>query len=255
MEALEILRGMQQERVRLTPGQAAAMTSTHRRTILKGFKYDLTDPDEYLAHSTLVARMGRDYMLREFSDFVIDEHNRDVLRFLTYYFNGCPLAEQVFPGAGYKLHKNIMLVGEPGTGKTLIMQVFADYLRATRNDNQFRNISVTQLMNCQKVNGHIDRYTFNEAGARDGFEGAPFNVCLNDLGIKTENQKSYGTLLTQVTDEFLFARYEIYQQQGKRFHITSNLSVRDLKQRFEARIVDRFKSFNVLELRGPSRRK
>lgn len=194
-------------------------------------------------------------MLREFSSFQVDEYNRDVLKFLMYYFNGCKLAESVFPNENYKIHKNLLLIGEPGTGKTMIMQIFSDYLRATKNENAFQNISATQLMNYYKVNGHIDKYTFNETADPRASEGSPFNVCLNDLGLMTENQKSYGTALTQVTDEFLFARYEIYQQFGKRYHITSNLSVKDLKERFEGRLVDRFKSFNVIELRGGSRRK
>lgn len=148
-----------------------------------------------------------------------------------------------------------MLIGEPGTGKTMIMQVFADYLRATENENAFRNISMTQLMNYYKINGHIDRYTFNELADPKAFEGNPFNICLNDLGLMTERQQSFGTLLTQITDEFLFARYEIYQQFSKHYHITSNLTVKDLKSRFEDRLVDRFKSFNVIELHGESRRK
>ena len=76
---------------------------------------------------------------------------------MTYYFNNCILAENVFPDEDYKLHKNILLVGEPGTGKTMIMQIFSDYLRATNNENYFRNISMTQLMNYHKVYGHIDK--------------------------------------------------------------------------------------------------
>ena len=202
----------------------------------------------------MVAEFGNSLMLREYSDFQIDEYNQKVLRFLLLYFNGSVEAEKVFPEEDYKIHKNLLLIGEPGTGKTMLMQIFADYLRATRNDNQFTNISATQLMNYYKVNGHIDKYTYNETASTQTFNGAPFNVCLNDLGLMTEKQKSYGTMLTQVTDEFLFARYEIYQQMGKRYHITSNLSVKDLKKRFEERLVDRFKSFNVIELRGGSRR-
>jgi len=81
-------------------------------------------------------------MLREFSDFIVDEYNSKVLRFLTYYFNNCILAENVFPNENYKLHKNILLIGEPGTGKTMIMQIFSDYLRVTNNENMFRNISM-----------------------------------------------------------------------------------------------------------------
>lgn len=227
----------------------------HRRTILKGFKYNLEDPNEYLIHANMIKDIGDSLMLREFSGFQIDENNKQVLKFLIYYFNGCKLAEKVFPNENYKIHKNLLLIGEPGTGKTMLMQIFSDYLRATRNDNYFANISSTQLMNYYKVNGHIDKYTYNEMADKNASEGSPFNVCLNDLGLVTENQKSYGTVLAQVMDEFLFARYEIYQQQGKRYHITSNLNVKDLKERFEGRLVDRFKSFNVIELHGGSRRK
>lgn len=79
--------------------------------------------------------------------FVVDDNNRDVLRFLLYYFNGCPLAEDVFPGRGYKLHKHIMLQGAVGTGKTLLMQVFSEYLRITDNPRFFYNLSVTQMVN------------------------------------------------------------------------------------------------------------
>lgn len=227
----------------------------HRRTTLKGFKYNLEDPNEYLIHANMIKEIGNSLMLREFLGFQIDENNKQVLKFLIYYFNGCKLAEKVFPKENYKIHKNLLLIGEPGTGKTMLMQIFSDYLRATRNDNYFANISATQLMNYYKVNGHIDKYTYNEMVDKSAYDGSPFNVCLNDLGLVTEKQKSYGTILSQVMDEFLFARYELYQQQGKRYHITSNLNVKDLKERFEGRLVDRFKSFNVIELHGGSRRK
>lgn len=232
-----------------------------RKTILKGFRYDLTNQDEYNTHAAMIRDIGQSYMMREFSNFEIDEHNRNVLRFLLYYFNRCILAESVFPNENYKLNKNILLIGEPGTGKTMLMQIFADYLELTQNDLQFRNISMTQLMNYHKVYGHIDRYTYNEqkTGRSDreyDYDGVrPFHVCLNDLGLATENQKSFGTLLSQITDEFLFARYEIFQQYDKRYHITSNLGVKALKNRFEERLIDRFKSFNVIVLEGGSRRK
>lgn len=190
----------------------------------------------------------------EFRTFEVDEHNAKVIQFLLYYFNGCRYAERVFPDEDYKIHKNLLLVGTPGTGKTLLMQIFSDYLKLTYNPNQFNNLSVTQMMNYYKVNGHIDLYTYNENTSK-GFNPHPFNICLNDIGLETENQKSYGTSLDSVIDEFLYARYEIYQQLDKRYHITSNLDADAFKKRFAERLVDRFKNFNVIPLLGDSRRK
>jgi hypothetical protein len=214
----------------------------------------LEDENEYMTHSTLISKIGENYMNREFRSFQIDDHNRNVLRFLTYYFNECRLAESVFSDEDYKLHKNILLLGVPGTGKTMIMQVFSDYLEMTGNGNAFHNLSVTQMMNYYKIHGHIDRYTYNEEAADGAFDGKPVNVCLNDIGVEVENQKHYGTDLDLVIDEFLYARYEIYQNQHKKYHLTSNLKVGDLKGRFGNRLVDRFKSFNVIPLSGDSRR-
>lgn len=194
-------------------------------------------------------------MLREFTKLEIDEHNSKVLRFLTYYFNESKLAESVFPDEDYKIHKNILLIGEPGTGKTMLMQIFSEYLKRIGSENHFWNLSTTQMMNYYKINNHIDRYTYNEYGSEGKFEGNPFNVCLNDVGLLTENQKNYGTELSLIMDEFLFARYEIYQNTYKKYHLTSNLTVTEFMKRFEGRLIDRFKSFNVIPLTGKSRRK
>lgn len=192
-------------------------------------------------------------MAREFREFVGDDNNLKVIHFLIMYFNNSIRAENVFPNRGYKIHKNLLLVGNAGTGKTMLMQIFADYLELTRNPNQFKNLSVTQMMNYYKINGHIDRFTYNENEGK-GFQEKPFNICLNDIGLETENQKSYGTSLDSVIDEFLYARYEIYQSHFKKYHITSNLDADDFKERFGERLVDRFKSFNVIPLLGDSRR-
>lgn len=231
----------------------AKKIASHRRTTREVFNPGIEDDDIYGLHSRLVVEIGNDYCRRERREFEVDEHNANVLRFLLYYFNGSGKALDVFPGRDYGLHKNLLIVGSPGTGKTLVMQVFADYLRLTDNPNKFQNLSLTQMANHYKLHGNIDRYTYNEEGG-DRFEGNPFNLCLNDIGIEM-NQKSFGTDMDAIVDEFLFARYEIYQHRRKRTHLTSNLSVADFKKKFEERLVDRFKSYNVIPLTGESRRK
>ncbi|MFV0323185.1 MAG: ATP-binding protein [Bacteroides xylanisolvens] len=239
---------------KLNPQQIYNLIQKHKKTIQQGFEYDLSNSKEYYAHRDLIKEIGNNYMGREFRAFEVDEYNSKILSFLLYYFNGCKLAESVFPNEEYQVHKSLLFVGHPGTGKTMLMLIFADYLRLTCNPNSFENLSVTQMMNYYKIHGHIDLYTYNEAQIK-GFKPNPFNICLNDIGLETENQKSYGTSLDSVIDEFLYARYEIYQAYFKNYHITSNLSVEDFKTRFGSRLVDRFKSFNVISIRGESRRK
>lgn len=238
----------------LNPQRIDNLVKRHRKTILQGFEYDLKNPNEFYAHRDLIKELGNNYAGREFREFEVDANNSKILAFMLYYFNGCQLAEKVFPDEDYKIHKNLLIIGEPGTGKTILMQIFSDYLKLTNNPNAFENLSVTQMMNYYKINGHIDRFTYNE-GQSKGFKPEPFNVCLNDIGLETESQKSYGTSLNSVIDEFLYARYEIYQQFNKKYHITSNLEIKEFKARFGGRLIDRFKSFNVIPLLGSSRRK
>lgn len=222
---------------------------------------DLTDPNVYQAHASLVMFVANEIVLKpQNRRFEIDEHNKDVLRFLLYYFNGCPLAEDVFPGRGYKLHKNIMLQGKKGAGKTLLMQIFSEYLRRTKNPRYFENVSVTQMVNHFSLYNNIDLYTYNEEGST-GFKIKPHNLCLNDIGV--ENRPFYGIDTLTVVTDFLHARNELWANQAisdrKFAHLTTNLDKAKLTAMFNAkdvygRIVDRFKTYNVIPLTGDSRR-
>ena len=219
--------------------------------------YNLADDNTYNAHCKFVVFVANNVVLApQRRRFVIDDDNKQVLRFLLYYFNDCPLAEEVFPGRGYKLHKNLLLQGGVGVGKTLLMQVFSEYLRRTNNPRFFHNLSVTQMVNYYTIHNNLDRFTYHEEESR-GFQCQPENVCLNDIGI--QDKTFFGMDTGLLTDEFLHARNEIWTQYGRFAHLTTNLSADQLKQRFNrndgfGRLVDRFKTYNVIPLTGKSRR-
>lgn len=216
---------------------------------------DLSDKDVYNAHANALMWVANNVVLaHQRRKFIVDEHNRDILRFMLYYFNECPLAEEVFPGRGYKLHKHIMLQGAVGTGKTILMQIFSEYLRITNNPRFFHNLSVTQMVNYYTLHNNIDRYTFNEEENR-GFRCTPVNICLNDLGV--QSTKFYGTDTETLTCEFLHARNEIWASYHKMAHLTTNLTNDQLKQKYRdgfGRLLDRFKTYNIIPLHGNSRR-
>ena len=219
--------------------------------------FDLQDEGIYKAHANLLLYIANDIVLaRQRRQFVIDDNNRNVIRFLLYYFNGCPLAEEVFPGRGYKLHKNIMLQGGVGVGKTMLMQVFSEYLMRIRSPRFFYNLSVTQMVNYYTLHNNLDRFTFNEEENR-GFQCTPVNICLNDIGI--QDKTFFGMDTGLLTDEFLHARNEIWTQYGKCAHLTTNLDDKALRKRFErndgfGRLIDRFKTYNIIPMGGTSRR-
>ncbi|WP_311353991.1 hypothetical protein [Alloprevotella tannerae] len=216
---------------------------------------DMADENVYKAHANTLMWVANNIVLaHQRRKFVVDDNNSSVLRFLLYYFNGSPLAEEVFPGRGYKLHKHILLHGTAGTGKTLLMQIFSEYLRITENPRFFYNLSVTQMVNYYTLHNNLDRYTFNEEENK-GFKCMPVNICLNDIGV--QSTKFYGTDTELLTNEFLHARNEIWVNDHKMAHLTTNLTIQQLNQKYKDgynRLIDRFKTYNAIPINGESRR-
>ena len=219
---------------------------------------DLSDPAVYEMHAQLFLYIANNIVIApQHREFVIDDDNKLVIRFLLYYFNNCKEAENVFPGRGYKLHKNIMLQGGPGVGKTMIMQCFSEYLKRIKSPRFFHNLSVTQMVNYYTIHNNFDRYTFYEEDSK-GFMPKPENVCLNDVGLN-DDKVFYGMNTSVLTDDFLLARNDIWAGWNKFAHITTNLDEKALTARFTkgdkyGRLVDRFKTYNVIPLSGKSRR-
>lgn len=219
---------------------------------------DLSDPAVYEMHARLFLYIANNIVIApQHREFVIDDDNRLVIRFLLYYFNNCKEAENVFPGRGYKLHKHIMLQGGLGVGKTMIMQCFSEYLKRINSPRFFHNLSVTQMVNYYTIHNNFDRYTFFEEGSK-GFMPKPENVCLNDVGLN-DDKVFYGMNTSVLTDDFLLARNDIWAGWDKFAHITTNLDEKALIARFTkgdeyGRLVDRFKTYNVIPLTGESRR-
>lgn len=221
---------------------------------------DISDPAIFRIHWSFLRSVAEELVLApQRRAFDIDGHNKNLIIFLLYYFNNSPLAEQVFPDKSYKLAKPLLITGPKGVGKTLLMQIFSEYLRRSKNPNFFFNVSVTEMINYYTINNNLNRYTYNDrSGTKEDntFDSCrPSNVCLNDVGLQA--QTFYGQNPQQLVRDYLHARYEIWTQWNRRGHLTTNLSVLELTKEFSdphGRTVDRFKSYNVITLTGNSRR-
>lgn len=221
---------------------------------------DLSIPEIFDLHWNFLCQVAENIVLApQRRKFVVDEHNKQIIRFMLYYFNNCPLAEQVFPDKRYKLAKPLLVRGDRGVGKTFLMQLFSEYLQRIKSPNSFFNVSVTEMVNYYTINNNLNRYTYNDrANIKEDntFDGCrPSNVCLNDIGMQT--QSFFGQDSKKLVTEFLHARYEIWTQFSCRGHLTTNLSVQALAKEFSdpyGRTVDRFKSYNIIEMTGSSRR-
>lgn len=223
-------------------------------------RLDMSNTSVFNTQMLLWTQIANKALASQRRKYDIDDYNCDVIRFLLYYFHESPLAEDVFPGRGYKIHKNIMLQGKSGAGKTLLMQIFSMYLKCIKSPLAFHSISVTQIVNHFSLYNNIDLYTYHELDSK-GFQIDPYHLCLNDIGL--ENRPFYGIDTNTIINDFLHARNELWSNQcdnEKKFaHLTTNLSTEELTKVFGAkdtygRTIDRFKTYNVIPLLGDSRR-
>ncbi len=78
----------------------------------------------------------------------------------------------------------------------------------------------------------------------------------DDLGAETMGNNIFQYGKEEVFLRILLNRYRNFESLGTKTHITTNLSLGEIEQRYGKQLADRFiKMFNLLKLDGPSRRK
>jgi len=184
-------------------------------------------------------------------DYVWTEELQETYNKLNCYFHGVE--------GELNLNKGIALVGIYGVGKSTIFNIWHEYLRKYHpfNPNLFIVSSVEDINSDIAKDGYIDRkYIYNiKTNANGAKIKDPKHLLINEFGHRYE-MKSYGTDINELFESFMMKRYDIFQQNNKVTHITTNYGTEDLKKNFSEKLIDRFKEmFNIIELKGKSFRR
>jgi DNA replication protein DnaC len=177
--------------------------------------------------------------ITEYADF--DEQNYDVIKMLCEYFGNDEHFTQF--GEGFSLQKGLFISGNIGCGKTYLMNLLTDNLRASYVVKNCRDIASAFAMGGDEaidkycnICDYVDRATYKRM--RDIY---PY--CFDDLG--TEPDKKYYGTDSNVMLEILISRYS--KGDFTHTHITTNLSADEPKLRYGSRLTSRFKEmFNFI---------
>ncbi|MBS4056537.1 MAG: hypothetical protein KGZ82_04380 [Bacteroidales bacterium] len=180
-------------------------------------------------------------------EFIIDQYNEQVIKLLCMYFTGHKDAEK----HGLSLSKGILLMGERGTGKSVIMKAFSS--------NQHQSY---MLVNVRLVTYDFAEHGFKVVKNFSTPETIPMNhygqeligCCFDDLGTD-EERKHFGDKVNAI-GEILLNRYDSVEH--KFTHITTNLNANAIEQFYGPRLRSRFREmFNVIsfDAKAPDRRK
>ena len=122
--------------------------------------------------------------------------------------------------------RGLMLMGECGLGKSTILNYVIPAIFRTRTNKILRSVPAKEL-------GAVDR------------NKAPF-IIIDDLG--TESIKNdYGTKVDAVADAISYA-----EDSSKTLLITTNLTPKALKERYDERTLDRLRKCKVVIIKGKS---
>lgn len=223
-----------------------------KRPWSQGELYELA---KWRATQMIRARTGDPVIEFEPVDF-----QKNVIVALTHYFTGSKEFEELHPSMynttklPFSLNKGIWLWGNPGVGKTLMMEMFNRNKRLCYDVVQCPKICYEYVKHGDMVfEGLIN---VREVNAPDisNFLQKQKGICYNDVGTEPLKSNFYANPLN-VMEHIMLQTYENKVPYWHR-HVTTNLTFDQVKEAYGIRVLDRIKEcFNILEVKGSSLRK
>ena len=130
---------------------------------------------------------------------------------------------------GYAKAKGLMLAGSVGVGKTCALKVLSVAIEA-------QYFSVPELAKRYSELG--DEWFWSEV-----HKAGRWDMVLDDLGAE-EDSKHFGNSMP--IRELIYKRYEMFQTQGVRTHVSTNISGKQIEERYGLRVRDRLREMMVV---------
>lgn len=168
----------------------------------------------------------------------IDDNFNDVLFLLSEYLYG----ESDYP-KNIDPQKSLLLIGNIGVGKTTI-------LRTLMKLQKFYILNATDITDVAMHGENFNTYNY-------GYN-RPVNkkdIAVDDLGTEPIRVMSYGNELA-VMASFVSHRYNLWINRKIKTHITTNLSMHEIEDRYGLRVYDRLMEMcEIIVMTGESKRR
>jgi DNA replication protein DnaC len=184
---------------------------------------------------------------------------KPIFKALCYYFANDVEFEQM--GKGWSLNKGICLMGNIGTGKTTLMNMFSKNKRQCYKVISCRDIAgqFADAKGNKDYSAHeiLEVYSNDMPLATNNYNfflQDSLGYCYDDLGTESV-KKNFGNEVN-VMEEIILNRYDNRKTGWHFTHITTNLTADQIGENYGNRVRDRMREmFNVIELTGESLRK
>lgn len=156
--------------------------------------------------------------------------------------------------------RGLFITGPVGTGKTLAMMLIQKQTHLRRRTAGFVTAPDVAAMVNEKgsytaITALVDEMEAPDwrKGIWDGHTYRKVDLILDDLGAETD-AVHYG-VRTEPMIELIAARYDLWKRCGARTHVTTNLNMRQIKERYGDRIESRLREMcYVTRFEGKDRR-
>ncbi len=202
----------------------------------------LCEPDIF---KKVFFRAAQDHYAKYDLDFEVDGSNKNFLGHFCRYWNRDTAFEVL---ENISLRKGLLVFGSYGTGKSTSFRIIQNLSKHYQvRELWFPSISTQEVV--AKFNLERNKEDIIQYYSKGVF-------LFDDLGAELAGNNIYQYGKEEVFVRILLNRYRNFEDQGTKTHITTNLNLVQIEDRYGKQLADRFvRMFNLLKLDGPSRRK